>query len=790
MAAEELARQFNEREIRYAVVNGLYAYPGRIGRDLDILMRSADVPSAVLLAEQLQRKLSWNHLIIRYSYYGVWQFFFIRKAQDQLTWLEIDLMTDGRLIVGVAPLLPDFTRLIQQAREFRGPFRVSAEGEYAKAQLRPILYGDINRFEQKYPLVIPTDEALLSRLKELMGNHLLDQYIAFVNKGVEGIRSQTSHLKWGMTLRYAFRDPLRAFRNALWTQLLRPAMLYLFDSGLVFAVVGPDGVGKSSAVREAVRYFNGCFDVRVRHWRPGLLPSPRSLVPRRFRGNDTLPNRTRPGFLGHWLRVLYYYIDYTLGYFLKDRFLPRSVIQFVIYDRCALDMTVDPLRYKLSSPKGTGLLYRLTPRPDCIILLHDTPERIHQRKPELSLEEIRAQQQAWQRHVEAGNVDRVLAVQSTPEETGREVASAILAVVAHRFDVKRSAPWRLTTQQGRFSNVVVNGVCRVSYPEHANQPSRKMALRLYEPTRAAARLVYRWWSRFPVNIGRLRIESSEVPLGFSESEWRLWLSCGALGGNGSPSEASFYFPPQQDRRKAVILLPGSRGQPERVVKVAFDDASQSALAHETQALDLVGRLRVRTFQAPTCLSQGGIPGMTFAVYDYQADTHPSAGKWNSLFENAWSELRAKTLRRKKLSDWTWWNSLPEEIRKRFSDVVEAGEPTAGYACCWAHGDFAPWNLRLKQGTLILMDWEDFSPEAPILADPVHFFMSLAFLNSRRTAASTEELLCFVESLHVPVSTSDIILPLIYTSNARRGWHRRALIMADSLLRVAAQRPSH
>jgi hypothetical protein len=41
-------------------------------------------------------------------------------------------------------------------------------------------------------------------------------------------------------------------------------------------------------------------------------------------------------------------------------------------------------------------------------------------------------------------------------------------------------------------------------------------------------------------------------------------------------------------------------------------------------------------------------------------------------------------------------------------------------CGIAHGDFAPWNMRIEDGTLRLFDWESATYHAPLLWDQFHF----------------------------------------------------------------------
>jgi hypothetical protein len=63
-----------------------------------------------------------------------------------------------------------------------------------------------------------------------------------------------------------------------------------------------------------------------------------------------------------------------------------------------------------------------------------------------------------------------------------------------------------------------------------------------------------------------------------------------------------------------------------------------------------------------------------------------------------------------------WGLLAEEALRAAAQVLS--ETTV--RCGLAHGDFTPWNTRLREAMLCLVDWEMASWEAPILWDTFHF----------------------------------------------------------------------
>ena len=153
---------------------------------------------------------------------------------------------------------------------------------------------------------------------------------------------------------------------------------------LRIALVGPDGVGKSTAIGILQQWFHEELpqvSFEVRQWRPSLLPDLGVFIGKPSTPVKKTPPRRKPGHF-HLVRLFYYFLDFLIGAWWKDR-VRAPAASLIVYDRCALDMYVDPVRFALRSRFGTRLLWKLTPRPDLVVLVYDDPERIWQRKREL-----------------------------------------------------------------------------------------------------------------------------------------------------------------------------------------------------------------------------------------------------------------------------------------------------------------------------------------------------------------------------------------------------------------------
>lgn len=352
--AEAWACALNEAEIVYSVLSGIDGFPDYIGRDLDVLISRKDARKALEVANDVGKRLGWDGVLIRGIDRDIWpwQIFFVKKEDDALLWLEIDLIQESTMFMGAAPFFDDFAKMIASRDSCNDPFSTNKIGHYAKSQLRSICYGEIERFGTKSVLDPISDPEVEAYLKKTLGERCARDYIARVRSGPEAVKGIGSGLKWTINSRFFLRHPLKWIWNVYWTRVVRPWNLYWKSSGLVFAIVWPEGQRNAQALDEAEAYFNGCFTTRrVRFSEPARA------------GADSAGKSEPAGLLKRWWHACAWLVRLMLTYYGRDRFLPRSVIQFVIYDGSPGDMLRHPQRYGMSGGSETQWLRRLAPWP-------------------------------------------------------------------------------------------------------------------------------------------------------------------------------------------------------------------------------------------------------------------------------------------------------------------------------------------------------------------------------------------------------------------------------------------
>lgn len=171
------------------------------------------------------------------------------------------------------------------------------------------------------------------------------------------------------------------------------------SKGILIVLLGPDGSGKTTVINEIVGPLAEKFvgrNIRIIHHRPAWLPRISELLGKKCSTTpddiDFTPHKAAPsGFIGSLLRLIYYTVDYTIGYFIKIYFKLRKG-EIIIFDRYYYDFIVDPKRSRINLPEPVIYFFlKIVPAPDYIFFLDNLPDIIFSRKQELSLEEIKRQ---------------------------------------------------------------------------------------------------------------------------------------------------------------------------------------------------------------------------------------------------------------------------------------------------------------------------------------------------------------------------------------------------------------
>jgi hypothetical protein len=132
---------------------------------------------------------------------------------------------------------------------------------------------------------------------------------------------------------------------------------------------------------------------------------------------------------------------------------------------------------------------------------------------------------------------------------------------------------------------------------------------------------------------------------------------------------------------------------------------------------------VFSFRLPRVLVEGKFNSHQYLITETMpANARPIPARWEPIPRRCRDELVKTSLRMKPIRELSWWESFCE-LRSEVKPLAEAIEPWVDekIEVCWAHGDFTHRNICQVQDEVWLFDWENSSPDAPVMTDEVRFF---------------------------------------------------------------------
>jgi thymidylate kinase len=233
-------------------------------------------------------------------------------------------------------------------------------------------------------------------------------------------------------LKKSFRKNLSFSILHFLKELKRVIQRILKPTGLMVAFIGPDGSGKSSIIQSIIHDLAPAFQkTYVYHLRPQIFLRNEKISTPVTNPHGKLPRK----HLGSFLKVLYYFFDYSIGYIFKIwPLVTRS--NLILFDLYNHDILVDPKRFRYGSSTWlTQFFGRIVPKPNLWILLDSPPDILRTRKKETSHEETNRQRKAYIELSKRFNncivVDAAFALLNIAVA---EVTKAILAFLAKRTE--------------------------------------------------------------------------------------------------------------------------------------------------------------------------------------------------------------------------------------------------------------------------------------------------------------------------------------------------------------------
>jgi thymidylate kinase len=512
-----------------------------------------------------------------------------------------------------------------------------------------------------------------ARLRAAVGDELATEIVADLSSG--SLPTAETLARW--RARRADGTSLAQRLSRLRMSARRVLHRLTHPTGLVVALVGPDGAGKS-AVAAALPEACGQLFRRSRrmHFRSGVLPRPGSLL-RREVPDSTEPHAREPhGRAVSGVLLAYHWLDALLGHALLVA-PARARTTLVVVERGFLDIAVDPRRYRMDvPPSAVRALARLLPRPDLTILLEAPVDTIVARKQELSEAEVERQYADWRSHARSGRWVGIDGSRHLPYVLA-EARGHIAELLEARSAARLSGGWAAlpSTRNPRL------------YVPRGQRAAGLAALGLEAPSKRTSRL--------GLKLARAAIHTGALHL---------------LGGHAPPAQVrraiAPYVPPggtlavkravHPGRYLAAVLDPDD--SPVALAKVATDDVGNERLRAEKQAIERFSGYLSPPLRVPRILA---------------------AEQGLLVFEWVPYELRRNP----------WF--LHTEVARGLGAFFAAGAAEEKGALLGpAHGDTAPWNVLRSGSEWVLVDWEVARDDAPPFFDVFHYLVQAHFLLGR------------------------------------------------------------
>ena len=399
-----LFQSLNREGIKYCVLRDYEGLPQEFRSDIDFLVNAEDRLVFQSILTEITTQRGW-HLVKHVRKYALWFFYFTpaRPGGEGRFILHVDLFYTIAW-KGFAYLqAQDITRERMSYKTFYIPRPCH---EAAVLLLKDLLHVGCVRpkYRARIQSLIQQDaDGLRSCLEPDFGRNLAHFLAEAAMQGKwDQIEARRRVLQWAMVWRAFTRAPMAQMVETwrwAWGHLRQP---FSHSAGVFIVVLGSDGCGKTTVIYELMALLEKLF-TRLRRLAfnfntvPHILGDLRDWRQKRRRKVHASPDliiregpRLTPFPIWRALAHLAYHtVGFLLGYVLL--FVAGWRGELIIVERYFYDYFVQP-SYACIPRWLLKAILRLFPKPDAVIYLHGDPQLVHDRKPELPVNEIKRQQ--------------------------------------------------------------------------------------------------------------------------------------------------------------------------------------------------------------------------------------------------------------------------------------------------------------------------------------------------------------------------------------------------------------
>ncbi|MFX0132364.1 MAG: hypothetical protein ACFFDN_01835 [Candidatus Hodarchaeota archaeon] len=429
----------NEEKINYCVLRNYEGYPETVGHDVDLIVEEDNQSSFENIINNLVKDGKWL-LVKRVRRYSFCSYYFLIDSNSSHfeRILKIDIWSTIHW-KGITYI--DTEYLFNKSFLNKNIFYVPNPGvEAAILLLKDLLQSGkvLEKYKKRISeFALLEEEGFIKSIEKYIGKKKAKFiFTKVLESNWKCLEENAIYLKLALVLKALGYRILR--QGKTWIKFIYGhAIRYLkLKEGLFVVLIGPDGSGKSTLARgitkselgaqlfTSIRYYHGRFGfipqlrkfISIFDW--CLKPKKKSII------NNTL-NTANVSFrlFRALIYPLYYSFDYFLGHFIALK--ARATGELIIFDRYFFDYMIQP--HLINIPKWINhALLKIIPFPDVIFYLHNLPEVIQKRKPELTIKEIMRQSKKCKDLVERLSNGFIIETSCKPNEVIQKIQMIII----------------------------------------------------------------------------------------------------------------------------------------------------------------------------------------------------------------------------------------------------------------------------------------------------------------------------------------------------------------------------
>lgn len=443
---EAFFRELSRRKVQYCILRNYEELPDKISHDIDVLIEHRVAENIVLEITTIIKDLGWN-IACTQNQNDFFTFICHRVVGNEFKQLKLDIWTD-LLWRGAKWIDADY---ILNNRIQYGIYYIPSPGaEAAVTTLKEIVGGGVVpvKYQDKIQkLLLENQIDFRNCLFPVLGQYVNELIAACLDGNWNFINNSRWKIRKAIRKNSKTRNGFINYYKFLFDKSARAIKSHFKPKGMLVAIVGPDGSGKSTIAGIIAKSLSLFFpEQKIFHTRLQIFPELKSGLGLTNRVKNAISDNTKDLYtekggkktdrsivsrVAAWVVVGYYTLEFVIGRYVI--FTIKRRMGLVVFDRYFYDFFAQPSTRDLIWGVRKVLLFFI-PKPDVIIHLVANSEIVYQRKDELSEKEIETQNKYFRRILEE---ERKCYTIQTDNCDARSVAAKVTDIIVRNSNFQQ-----------------------------------------------------------------------------------------------------------------------------------------------------------------------------------------------------------------------------------------------------------------------------------------------------------------------------------------------------------------